>query len=239
MEAIEQGETTSWGWPAGWRAMGVRMAVRLALFLGLLFGAAGRLDWVPGWVFFTVSLVGGLAIYLNVERKQPGLMQLRTRMGHNTKGWDKIWLAVFFTFYFAVMVVGALDAGRFDWDPLPGWTTWLGVAVLLPCYLMFGWAMGVNRHFEATVRIQHDRDHQVVDSGPYGFVRHPGYLASLLMVLGGALVLRSWLALLPAVAACVAMMVRTGLEDRTLQRELPGYADYATRVRYRLLPGVW
>jgi protein-S-isoprenylcysteine O-methyltransferase Ste14 len=239
MEAIEERQVKSWGWPSAWWATCLRFAIRMALFVAFLFGSAGRFDWFSGWAFFVASLAGGLGIHFYVERKQPGLMKRRTRIGSNTKGWDKIWLAVYFTCYFAVMVVGALDAGRFGWAPLPGWATVVGLAVLVPCYLLFGWAMGVNRHFEATVRIQTDRNHQVVDTGPYRVVRHPGYVAAVLMTVGAALTLRSWLALLPGSLACLSLVIRTSLEDRTLQRELVGYADYARRVPYRLFPGLW
>jgi len=239
MEAIEEKKVTSWGWPPGKVAMLVRHAVRLVLFLGLLFGAAGSLYWVPGWVFVAVTVGGGLLLYAYVERTQPGLMKRRTRIGSNTKRWDKVFLGVYFAFYFAILAVGALDAGRFGWDPLPAWSTWVGVAVLVTSYVLFAWAMGHNRHFEATVRIQHDLEHRVIDTGPYGIVRHPGYVGGLLAVVGSALVLQSWIALLPGAVAGIAMVVRTWAEDRTLRRELEGYAAYAERVRYRLLPGLW
>jgi len=110
---------------------------------------------------------------------------------------------------------------------------------MVPCYLLFGWAMGENRHFESSVRIQHELDHKVIDTGPYSWVRHPGYSAAVLTVLGTAVVLCSWWALLPAAAVGLGFLVRTQLEDRTLQQELPGYRAYAGRVRYRLLPGLW
>ena len=239
MEATKRGSATSWGWPTGPVAMGIRMAIRMALFLGLLFGTAGRFDWLPGWVLVAASVLGGVGIYLYVERKQPGLMERRTRIGSNTKRWDKIWLAVFFTCYFAVMVVGALDGGRWGWAPMPLWASAVGVGIMVPCYLLFGWAMGDNRHFEASVRIQRDLDHQVIDTGPYAAVRHPGYVAGVLMVVGTAVVLCSWWALLPAALASVGLVVRTALEDRTLQNELAGYVDYTRRVRFRLLPGIW
>ena len=101
------------------------------------------------------------------------------------------------------------------------------------------WAESVNKHFEPTVRIQTERGHTVVDTGPYTIVRHPGYLAASLLVLGMPLALGSFWALIPAVISYLLLVVRTALEDRTLQDELPGYREYAERVRYRLIPGVW
>ena len=101
------------------------------------------------------------------------------------------------------------------------------------------WAESVNRFFEPTVRIQTDRGHRVIDTGPYAIVRHPGYLAAWFFFLGIPLSLGSLWAIIPAIFSCVILVVRTILEDRTLQNELPGYKEYAKRVRYRLLPGIW
>jgi protein-S-isoprenylcysteine O-methyltransferase Ste14 len=108
------------------------------------------------------------------------------------------------------------------------------------CVFLLTWAMAVNTHFEKTVRIQHDRGHRVIDSGPYRIVRHPGYLGAILgFTLAAPLLLGSWWSFVPAVAAVVCLIIRTSLEDRTLQNELDGYKDYAQNVRYRLLPGLW
>jgi protein-S-isoprenylcysteine O-methyltransferase Ste14 len=101
------------------------------------------------------------------------------------------------------------------------------------------WAMASNRFFSGTVRIQADRGHTVVDGGPYGFVRHPGYLAWCISAPAIPLMLGSLWALIPSLLGMCALVLRTSLEDRTLRKELPGYEDYARRVRYRLLPGVW
>jgi protein-S-isoprenylcysteine O-methyltransferase Ste14 len=101
------------------------------------------------------------------------------------------------------------------------------------------WSMVANAYFSLIVRIQADRSHQVVSSGPYRFVRHPGYLGSILFFLSTSLLLGSWWALIPGAAAALLIVIRTALEDRTLHAELPGYADYVERVRYRLLPGIW
>jgi protein-S-isoprenylcysteine O-methyltransferase Ste14 len=112
------------------------------------------------------------------------------------------------------------------------------VLVLLG-YTLATWAMLANRFFSGVVRIQTERGHEVVASGPYAIVRHPGYSGSLLAALGFPLVLSSVWAFLPLILVFVVSIVRTRLEDRTLQSELPGYAEYANTTRHRLLPGVW
>ena len=140
----------------------------------------------------------------------------------------------------AQYVVASLDA-RWGWSPpMP-----LGARIAGLVGAAFGydvllvWAMSTNAFFVATVRIQSDRGQSVVSGGPYRYVRHPGYLGTILLHLGVPFLLGSWWALIPGVAAVVVMIVRTALEDGTLRAELPGYAAYADRVRWRLLPGVW
>ncbi len=115
----------------------------------------------------------------------------------------------------------------------------VGLLLFLPGTLLFAWSMGVNPFFEKTVRIQSDRGHRVIDTGPYAVVRHPGYLGFSGWCLSTPLLLGSWWAFVPALLSVAGLLLRTVLEDRTLQRELEGYAAYAQRVRHRLLPGVW
>src|SRR5262249_25800331 len=131
------------------------------------------------------------------------------------------------------------DDGRFHWFPLPAWVCVLGYVLLTCGFVGATWATAVNRHFEPTVRIQTDRDHAVVDQGPYAIVRHPGYAFSLPLMMGMALAMGSLWALIPAGFAVLLLIVRTRLEDATLQAEMPGYREYANRVRYRLIPGLW
>ncbi len=113
------------------------------------------------------------------------------------------------------------------------------MAIFIPGAALFSWSMVVNPFFEKTVRIQTDRGHRVIDTGPYAFVRHPGYLGFVGWTLSAPLLLASAWAFVPAVLSVVGIVVRTALEDRTLQAELPGYPEYAARVRSRLIPGVW
>ncbi|MDQ8757088.1 isoprenylcysteine carboxylmethyltransferase family protein [Sphingosinicella sp. LHD-64] len=139
----------------------------------------------------------------------------------------------------AILPVGALDAGPVHWSTVPGWLVALGYAAMLAGIAVTAWAQAVNPFFEPGVRIQSERHHHVVDTGPYRLVRHPGYVAALLLFFGMALALGSLWALVPAAIAAALLVLRTAWEDRLLQAELPGYADYARRVRGRLIPFLW
>ena len=140
----------------------------------------------------------------------------------------------------AHLIIAGLDTGRFHWSdsiPLP-----VRVIALVVCAASSGlaiWAVYVNRFFSSSIRIQHERGHHVVTTGPYQYVRHPGYLAALLRILCGPLALGSWVAMLPCAGCFLAFLRRTALEDKFLHEELPGYTEYAAKVRYRLLPGIW
>ena len=139
----------------------------------------------------------------------------------------------------AIPIVAALDDGRYHWLPVPWWGCVLGYALLITGMVGLTWAESVNKFFEPTVRIQTDRGHRVIDSGPYAIVRHPGYVSGFLVFLGMPLSLGSLWALIPAILLCLLLVVRTIWEDQTLREELAGYEEYAQRVRYRLIPGVW
>lgn len=213
--------------------------IGLVFLLAILFPPAGRMDWTAGWVWLGI-VVGGAAVQqLWVHRRNPGLLERRTRAGPGTPTWDRILLAGGQLLTLAIPVVAALDAGRFRWAPLPPWVWAVGFVLHLPGQVLIAWSMGENPHFEVTVRIQGERGHRLIDTGPYRLVRHPGYLGFLLFLLATPLLLCSAWALLPASLAMVWMIVRTVLEDRFLRARLSGYAEYAERVRYRLLPGLW
>ena len=221
----------------------LRIALAFAGFFGgfgaLLFLSAGRLDWVAGWLYLGIMTIFTAINYAYLRRKNPELIAHRMRLGKGTKTWDKIWMGVFTPVFLAVYVVAALDAGRFGWSEMPLLLWPVGLALFLPGTILLTWSMGVNPFFEKTVRIQTERGHRVIDTGPYGFVRHPGYVGFLGWILSAPLLLGSWWAFLPAILSVVVLVVRTALEDRTLREELPGYLEYAGRIRFRLIPKVW
>ncbi len=206
----------------------------------ILFGAAGRLDWVMGWVVVGVYLVWTIATALTVIPTNPEMLLERTRPKEGTKRWDVVLLGIVGVAEIAKYVVAGLDQ-RWGWSPqMPLALQLAGVVVAVLAYdVIIVWAMAVNAFFAQTVRIQEERGHTVATGGPYRYVRHPGYVGSILSQIATPLILGSAWAFIPAGLAALLFVVRTALEDKTLLEELDGYKEYAAKVRYRLLPGVW
>jgi protein-S-isoprenylcysteine O-methyltransferase Ste14 len=138
-------------------------------------------------------------------------------------------------------IVVGLDRGRFHWsDDVPGWLQGICLFTVGFGYALAVWAMRVNRFFSSVVRIQNDRGQHVVTTGPYAFVRHPGYTARILIIAASGPALGSWLAAaLVVIFSLPFLLYRAITEDRILQLELAGYSHYAERVRWRLVPGIW
>lgn len=209
------------------------------VFIGGMFWTAGGVDWVRGWVYLGLISVGHGLSALYVRWKMPGLLGHRGRVGKGTKAWDMVLLSVFLLAFWSILIVAALDH-RFGGSTMSGGLWPVGAAIFASSLIFATWAMSVNPHFEKTVRIQADRDHRVIDTGPYRIVRHPGYLGFIpALSFAPPFLLGSWWAFIPAPAAAAVLILRTALEDRLLRRELPGYEAYTRKVPYRLLPGLW
>jgi protein-S-isoprenylcysteine O-methyltransferase Ste14 len=212
------------------------MTLVLALFL---FLPARTWDWARGWLFVAVFLAASTLATAYVWRVNPDLVAARVNAHQGTKRWDRVWIRVFIPAFLAILLVAALDDGRFHWSPMSWWACLFGYALLISGLAGLTWAQAVNKFFEPTVRIQADRGQRVIDTGPYALVRHPGYVSGLAVFVGMALCLGSVWALIPAVISSLLLVLRTQWEDQTLQAELPGYREYAQRVRFKLIPGVW
>jgi len=156
------------------------------------------------------------------------------------KGWDKIFFIISVPVFFAILIISVLDGGRFGWEPgIPVFVVIIAALVYSIGQIIVLWAKRENKFFSSVVRVQKDRDQTVCKSGPYHYVRHPGYLGGLFYIISTPLVLGSFWGLIPVVIAVFALVIRTYLEDETLQRELEGYKEYTNEVRYRLLQGIW
>ncbi len=204
-----------------------------------LFVSAGRLDWWPGWAVILVMLLWTVATAVVILRNCPELLAERLGPRRGAKPWDMAILGILGLTQLARYVLAGLDL-RYHWTG--GFPLAAQIAGLLVCalgYALFVWATASNAYFSQTVRIQNERGHRVVSGGPYGFVRHPGYLGALAYELGAGVLLGSWWALLVSLLNVGLLALRTALEDRTLRTELPGYEEYTGRVRYRLLPQIW
>ena len=221
------------------RRLAERLFVIVAFFGLFLFLPAGTLAWRQAWVFLAVSGVTNLIALLALARLNPEIFAARRRIQPGTKQWDRILLLFLFVAMCAIFLVAGLDAKRFHWSTPPSWTLWLGYGLYLSGSALFTSAQAVNKFFELGIRIQSDRSHHVIERGPYRIVRHPGYVGACSLFIGTALALGSLWALVPAGCTCLIFVIRTKVEDQTLQTELRGYRDYAQRVRFRWVPGLW
>ena len=208
-------------------------------FYAFLFLPAGTFAWSRGWLFIGVFLTAETIVALYLWRTNPDLLIARSHFYEGTKRWDKVLIAVLIPPFLAVLLVAALDDGRFHWSEMPGWLCGIGYFFMLGGMGLATWAARVNKFAEPTVRIQTDRGHQVIDRGPYAIVRHPMYTACWGILPGFALALGSYWALLPACISCGVLVLRTQWEDQTLKDELDGYQDYADRVVFKLIPHIW
>ena len=215
----------------------IKTVASILIWGAALLLSAGRLDWPMAWAYMGVVLINLVVMSLIMD---PELLAERSGIGEGAKKWD-----IFFAFYvarigpLAMLIVAGLDR-RSRWSAEVPFA-WQGVALVAVVLGMAlgDWAVLANRFFAPVVRIQKERGQTVVTGGPYRFVRHPGYAASLLHYIAAPFMLGALWALIPAGLIWVVIIIRTALEDRTLQEELEGYKDYTRRVRYRLLPGVW
>jgi protein-S-isoprenylcysteine O-methyltransferase Ste14 len=213
------------------------------LFIPLiLLICGGDLGWWQAWLYSLLILAAGIGGRMWAEQRHPGITAERQNKEsfHNAKAWDKVLAPLMaVSVVFPMVIVAGLDH-RYNWSPeFPLWLSVVGFIFIAFGYAFAAWALAENRFFSGVVRIQTDRGHVVCDTGPYRFVRHPGYAGNILPLFGIVLALGSVWTLIPAAVASIISVIRTVLEDQTLQEELPGYRDYAQRVRYRLIPGIY
>jgi protein-S-isoprenylcysteine O-methyltransferase Ste14 len=206
-----------------------------ALAFVALFASAGTLAIPAFWVYLAIFAAIFVVSFVWID---PDLARERMRPGGKK---PPAALRLFSLVLIGHWVIAGLDRGRFHWsDTVPPWLQLLGLIALAGGFAFCFWAMYVNRFFSSVVRIQSDRGQYVVTTGPYAVIRHPGYVGGILFVLASGIALGSWLATaMLAVMTLPFLLYRAVTEDRILQAELPGYRDYASRVRWRLVPGVW
>ena len=215
--------------------VGVVLAFTLALFLPI-----GTFAWLAGWIFLLLFLGFYLAVTLWLFRHNPGLLQERMHLGSSDqKGWDKVLFPLLLLLPFVWLMFIALDAVRFHWSPLPVWLQFVGALVLLGSFYLLFLTFRENTYLSTIVRIQADRGHTVVSTGPYHYVRHPMYTGMLAFFVGTPLLLGSGYGIVGGLLLMLMLARRAVLEERTLQTELHGYAAYMRQVKYRLVPYVW
>jgi protein-S-isoprenylcysteine O-methyltransferase Ste14 len=219
----------------------LQLLIFIVLFPFLPLLISWRWNWWEGWVYGILSVLGFIVSRGLATRRHPDLIaeRARTFQQEDAQSWDKNLAPLMGLGGILVMLVAGLDA-RLDWSPsfsLP--VKILALVLILGGYAISSYALIENRFFSGVVRLQTDRGQQVVSSGPYRWMRHPGYAGAMLTYLVTPLFLDSAFAFLPALLTLGLYVLRTSLEDKFLQERLDGYQDYASKVRYRLLPWIW
>jgi protein-S-isoprenylcysteine O-methyltransferase Ste14 len=222
------------------RAAARNVALGLAL-VGLMFAAAGTFVWPALWVLLGFYLLATSGWMLWLRRRDPALLKERMTGGTrpDAKGWDRTILRIYTALFAVMLVVAPLDAVRFRWSYVPWIVRGAALAGLFAAWGLLMRVFRENAFLSEVVRIQTDRGHTVCTTGPYRVVRHPMYAAIIVTILCVPVLLGSLYALVPAALIAALFVLRTALEDRTLRAELPGYADYARTVRWKLVPGIW
>ncbi len=211
----------------------------VAVVAAVVLLCAGRMDWWPAWTFTAVMIVNQTVVGFALLRFQPDLMAERMHPPRSAKRWDRVLVSLLRLTQFARYILAGLDL-RYGWThSFPLWLQIVGIAGCLLGYALFAWAMASNSFFSQVVRIQTDRGHSVAAGGPYRFVRHPSYASMIVFEFAMSALLGSWWAVLAGAGCAAIFVLRTALEDRTLMVELPGYKEYAQKVKYRLISGVW
>ncbi|MFN8135214.1 MAG: isoprenylcysteine carboxylmethyltransferase family protein [Bacteroidales bacterium] len=217
----------------------IKSLVTSLFFSAILFLAAGKLNYLQGFIFLITNLLTAFMNFWTI-RNDTSLMGERSKAGEGAKQWDKVILGLSGIIYLAAIIIAGLDSGRFLWSAGAHWTIYAaGIILSISGQVIFLSARKENKYFSSVVRIQTDREHQVCDSGVYKIVRHPGYAGMTVSLLAVPLLTGSAWCSIPIGIAVILLLLRTYLEDETLKKELPGYTDFAHNTRQRLLPYVW
>jgi protein-S-isoprenylcysteine O-methyltransferase Ste14 len=214
----------------------------ILVFPALILILSGDLLWPAGWIFSIWFILLCFSTILYLYRNNPGLLEERYQKpgAGNQQSWDRYVVYLLFIGFIIWIVIMPLDAKRFAWSPVfPIWLNVLGVAGLAGSFFLFFRSFTDNTYLSPLVRIQEDRNHQVVSTGVYGFVRHPMYLGGILMFTGAPLLLGSLWGVLVGLVLTILLIARISGEEKMLAEGLEGYREYTKKVRYRLIPFVW
>jgi protein-S-isoprenylcysteine O-methyltransferase Ste14 len=214
----------------------VQVVLQVVLFAVLIFVSSGQIVWHWAWIYLCTYV---LIIIINAFILPADLIEERGRSKENVKKWDRVIMTINIFPALGLLAVAGLDY-RFSWSPaIADWIHVSALILMISGHAFFSWSMISNHFFSTAVRLQYDRSHQVATSGPYKYVRHPGYVGFIIINLATPLILGSLWALIPGAITTILFIIRTALEDSTLQNELEGYKEYALKVPYRLIPRIW
>ena len=219
------------------------LIVRTVFFAVALLWPAGTWNWWEAWIIIGLWTVFGVVLTHYLLRHDPALLAERMKfmpLDKDQKGWDKVLMLLFFIAAIGLYILPGFDVVRYEWsESLPIWMKILAMLVHFPCFLFLGWVMRENTYLSQVVKIDKDRGHKVVTTGPYALVRHPMYTVVIVLLFALPVALGSRYTLILAVFLTLLLIIRTYLEDRTLHQKLAGYSEYAKQTRYRLIPRVW
>ena len=217
--------------------------VRMTLFAIALMWPAGTWQWWEAWVLVGLWTIYGLMITMYLLRNDPALLSERLKLvplHKEQKAWDKALMLLFFIAGIGLYLLPGFDVMRYGWsEPLPLWVRVTAMLVHIPCLVLLGWIMRENTYLSQVVKIDKERGHKVITTGPYAIVRHPMYSAVIILLFAVPVALGSRFSMILSLFLTVLLIVRTYLEDRTLHAELEGYSEYAKQTIYRLIPGLW
>lgn len=221
----------------------IRLVIRLVLYALALLWSAGTWTWWEAWVTLGIWTIYGVVLTPYLLKHDPALLAERLKLvplHKEQKSWDKVLMTIFFAAAIALLIVPGFEVVRYGWsEPLPLWMKAIGFVIQIPCFFGVGWVMRENTFLTQTVKIDAQRGHHVITTGPYAWVRHPLYSLAIVLFFSIPIALGSRYSLLLSVVLTLLLIIRTNLEDRTLHEELDGYADYAKQTPYRLIPGIW
>jgi protein-S-isoprenylcysteine O-methyltransferase Ste14 len=211
----------------------------LVVFALLWFGLAGRLTWLQGWAFLVTFTAYSGVLAWQLSRRNPDLLRERNQPASRAEPWDRVLMRMYGIALVILLLLSALDGGRYHWSSVPLAVQLIGWFLLVAAGLIVWHVMMTNTYLSSWARLQGDRGQVVIEEGAYQCMRHPMYLGIIIAFLGIPFALGSWWAAIPSLIIVGLFGYRTYREDRMLMNGLVGYAEYAERVRHRLLPGVW
>ena len=219
------------------------LAVRMSLFAVALLWPAGTWQWWEAWIVVGLWTVFGVVMTHYLLRHDPALLAERMKLlplQKKQKVWDKVLMLLFSITGIGLYLIPGFDVVRYEWtEPLPLWMKIFAMLIHLPSFLFLGWVMRENTYLSQVVKIDEDRGHQVVTTGPYALVRHPMYTVVIVLLFAIPVALGSRYGLILAAFLTLLLIIRTYFEDRTLHAELEGYPEYARQTQYRLIPEIW
>lgn len=216
-------------------------SIFLIIQIILFYFSANQTINYRAWYYFIVAFFHYLFSTIIQYKLNPKLVVQRLkRKREGSKTWDEILVrASNLTIIIAIPIIAGLDIGRYNWSILSVNYIWIGLVFTILSTILLNYAMISNKYFEPTVRIQKERSHKVITSGPYRIIRHPGYLSGILFAISIPLLIGSFFSFAGVGIYIVLMIIRSWLEDNTLQEELEGYKEYTKQVKYRLFPRIW